>query len=112
MSMRLYTIFQFTGILGVYMIMTVLLPAFVLHDRIRERRFAQKFYICLLSGNFYIMNLVFLLQLLHISNRFTLIIGTFVPAIILWQRLNNIGLVSFLRRLWQNLQRIDRKSVV
>lgn len=107
MSMRLYTIFQFTGILGVYMIMTVLLPAFVLHDRIRERRFAQKFYICLLSGNFYIMNLVFLLQLLHISNRFTLIIGTFVPAIILWQRLNNIGLVSFLRRLWQNLQRIS-----
>ncbi len=107
MSMRLYTILQFTEILGVYMIMTVLLPAFVLHDRIRERRFAQKFFICLLSGNFYIMNLVFLLQLLHISNRFTLIIGTFVPAIILWQRLNNIGLVSFLRRLWQNLQRIS-----
>ena len=46
MSMRLYTILQFTEILGVYMIMTVLLPAFVLHGRIRERRFAQKFFIC------------------------------------------------------------------
>lgn len=107
MSMRLYTILQFTEILSVYMIMTVLLPAFVLYDRIRERRFAQKFFICLLSGNFYIMNLVFILQLLHISNRFTLITGTFIPAFILWRRLNNIHLMPFFRGIWHNLHRIS-----
>lgn len=106
MSMRFYTILQFTGIFGVYMIMTVLLPAFVLYDRIRERRFAQKFFICLLTGNFYIMNLVFLLQLLHISNRFTLIAGTFVPALILWQRLNRTHIMPFFQGFWHSLHRI------
>ncbi len=80
MSMRMLTILQFTEILSVYFLATVLLPAFVLHEKIKGRRLMERFFICLLTGNFYIMNLVFLLQLLRISNPVTLIIGTVVPA--------------------------------
>ena len=108
MSMRMLTILQFTEILSVYFLATVLLPAFVLHEKIKGRRLMERFFICLLTGNFYIMNLVFLLQLLRISNPVTLIIGTVVPAFFAWVRLGGHHPVSVIKSIWQDLQRMSR----
>ena len=36
------------------------------------RRLPEQFLMCYTFGNFYIINIVFVLQLLHISNRYTL----------------------------------------
>lgn len=107
MSMRMLTIFQFIQIMSVYLLMTVLLPAFVLRVKIKEYRLAEKFLICFLTGNFYMMNLVFVLQLLHISNRVTLCLGTFVPAFIVWLRLNEIKLLPKVKYLWQEIRRLS-----
>lgn len=82
MSMQTLTIIQFIGILAIYLGMTVLLPALIFHRRLQDERLCVRFLICLAIGNFYLMNLIFVLQLLHISNRFTLTLGT-VAAIIL-----------------------------
>ena len=92
MSMKLFMILKFIQILCVYIGMTTVLPFFVLRTTLLRQRLTEKILICFLVGNFYIMNLVFLLQLLHISNQFTLIIGTFVPAFIAWVRINHIDL--------------------
>ncbi len=106
MSMKILTILQFSGVFAAYLLVTVLVPAFVLHARIRTRRLAEKFLICFLTGNFYLMNLVFVLQLLRISNTFTLIAGTVVPAFIIWLRLNHISFVNVLKNCWIAIRRM------
>lgn len=106
MTMRMLTILQFTGSLSAYLFVTVLLPAIVLHEKIKERDFVQRFFICLLTGNFYVMNLVFLLQLLKISNTVTLILGTAVPAYIVWYVYGNHH-IRVVKKLWRDLQKIS-----
>lgn len=106
MTMRVLTILQFTGTLSAYLFVTVLLPAIVLHEKIKERDFVQRFFICLLTGNFYVMNLVFLLQLLKISNTVTLILGTVVPAYIVWYLYGDHNIRS-LKKLWRDLRKIS-----
>lgn len=98
MSMRLLTVLQFTGVFSAYILMTVLVPALVLYNFIKGRRLSEKFLISFLSGNFYLMNLVFLLQLLKISNPGTLIVGTVIPAVLIGIRINHIPCKEYLRR--------------
>lgn len=106
MSMRMCTILQFIQVAGVYLLMTVLLPAFVLRTRIRERRLTERFLICFLTGNFYIMSLVFLLQLLHISYRVTLLLGTLLPALIVWVYVREVHPLPFFREKWRLFRQI------
>jgi len=80
MSMQTLTIIQFISILAIYTGLTILLPAFVFHTKLRGERFCVRFLIYLSIGNFYLMNLVFLLQLMHISCGFTLFLGTVFPV--------------------------------
>lgn len=117
MSMKMLTILQFTECLSVYLFVTVLLPAIVLRAKIKERRLAEKFLICLLTGNFYVMNLVFVLQLLRISNSVTLVLGTVVPAYAAWVRLGGHHPLILFGRFWQGMRRLTKgymgiKSVV
>lgn len=76
MSMKMLTILQFISVFGAYTFLTVLLPAIVFHHKFREERAIVRIFLYLTIGNFFYINLVYLLQILHISNRFTLIIGT------------------------------------
>ncbi len=76
MSMQLLTIMQFAGILGIYVFLAILLPALVFYHKFKHGPFYARFMVYITFGNFYIINLVFAVQLLHISNRFTLILGT------------------------------------
>lgn len=90
MSMQTLTILQFAGALAAYLGMTVLLPAFVFHGKVSGERFCVRFMIYLVIGNVYLMNMVMVLQLFHISNRFTLVLGTVIPVLWAMLRVHNV----------------------
>ena len=80
MSMAMLTVLQIIMVLVAYTSVTLLFPWIFLHKRFAGIRGASaKFMAYFVAGNFYIMNLVFLLQLLHISCWLTLVIGTLLP---------------------------------
>ena len=91
MSMTILTILQFAGIFSAYSLMTVLFPAFVFRAWLRGKKLTEQFLISFLAGNFYLINIVLVLQLLHISNWWTLTLCTVVPAVVVWNRINGIG---------------------
>ena len=80
--MSVTNVVQSIWILILYSLMTVFMPAVVMHKRIAKRRLCEKFLICVVAGNFYIINVVFILQFIHISNRFTLFCATFLAAFV------------------------------
>lgn len=125
MSMELLTFLQLIYIIAIYLGVVVLIPAAVFHGKFEDHPFYVRYtaYTCI--GNFYLMNLVFLLQLLHISSRATLILGVVLPALIAiavyhWQDwvktslvqagetthniiVNTMGVKLFFTRISQNL---------
>ena len=72
MSMTALVILQFMGIFAAYTGITTILPAVMFRRILKGRRLPEQFLMCYTFGNFYIINIVFVLQLLHISNRYTL----------------------------------------
>lgn len=91
MSMRTLTILQFLSTFAVYYTLTVLLPALVFHKKMKGERLCVRYLAYLAMGNFYLMNLVFVLQLLHISNRYTLILFTVVPTVWAAIKINRVN---------------------
>ena len=83
MSMATLTILQLTGIFCAYLFITVGIPAFVFGRKLRGHSAAERFLLYFMTGNFYIMNLVFVLQLLKISYPITLILGMLIPAVVI-----------------------------
>ena len=65
MSMTTLVILQFVGIFAAYTGLTVLLPAVMFRRVLRGRRLSEQFLMCYTFGNFYIINIVFAVQLLH-----------------------------------------------
>ncbi len=88
MSMEALTIMQFFEILAAYLCLTFLLPAMLFRRKLKSEKFSVRFMTYQVIGNFYVMNLVFLLQLLRISNRVTLVCLTFGPFLAAYIRLN------------------------
>ncbi|MCC8137175.1 MAG: hypothetical protein LIO76_03780 [Clostridiales bacterium] len=76
MSMKVLTVLQFSATLFWYLVLTAGIPALIFHRKVSGFGLSVRFFFYLLVGNFSLMNLVFALQLLHISNRATLTIGT------------------------------------
>ena len=92
MSMTTWVILQFVGIFAAYTGLTVLLPAVMFRRVLRGRRLSEQFLMCYTFGNFYIINIVFAVQLLHISNFRTLVLLTVVLSVLIWSRVNRISL--------------------
>ncbi len=92
MSMTTLVILQFVGIFAAYAGLTVLLPAVMFRRVLRGRRLSEQFLMCYTFGNFYIINIVFAVQLLHISNFQTLVLLTVVLSMLIWSRVNRISL--------------------
>lgn len=89
MSMTVLTILQIMGILAAYLGVTLVLPCILLRGRLRPYRLSVRFMAYFVAGNFYLINLVMALQLLHLSCRLTLIAGTLLPFVLaaaLWHR--------------------------
>lgn len=102
MSISLLTLFQFLETLSAYLFVTLALPCVVLNKKLSHYRFMDRVLFYFIIGNFYIINLVFLLQLLHISNSFTLWIGLLVVPAIIRGRLNQFPLLDRLRFFWHS----------
>ena len=92
MSMTTLVILQFVDIFAAYTGLTVLLPAVMFRRVLRGRRLSDQFLMCYTFGNFYIINIVFAVQLLHISNFQTLVLLTVVLSVLIWSRVNRISL--------------------
>ena len=82
MVMEVLTLLQLLYIALLYAVVFILIPSAVFHRLFENRPLFVRFMAYVTIGNFYVMNLVYLLQLLHISNRVTLIIGYVVPLLL------------------------------
>ena len=90
--MTTWYILQFAGIFAAYTGLTVFLPAVMFRRILKGRRLSEQFLMCYTFGNFYIINIVFAVQLLHISNFWTLVLLTFILSVLIWSRVNRISL--------------------
>ena len=98
--MTTLVILRFLGIFAVYTGVTLALPALMFRRILRGRSLTEQFLMCYTFGNFYIINIVFLLQLLHISNFFTLAGLTAVLSIVIGGRVNRIPLKQQAGNTW------------
>lgn len=109
--MHVINALQSLGILVLYTILVLAVPAAVLGRRISGRRLCEKFLICIIAGNFYIINIVFILQFLHISNGFTLFLSTFGAAAAFLIVRDRVRLKSKLAEIWDIFGRFLRKTM-
>lgn len=98
--MTTLVILRFLGIFAAYTGVTLALPALMFRRILRGRSLAEQFLMCYTFGNFYIINIVFLLQLLHISNFLTLAGLTAVLSIVIGGRVNRIPLKQQAGNTW------------
>ena len=98
--MTTLVILRFLGIFAVYTGVTLALPALMFRRILRGRSLAEPCLMCYTFGNIYIINIVFLLQLLHISNFFTLAGLTVVLSIVIGGRVNRIPLKQQAGNTW------------
>ncbi len=104
MSMALLSALQLCGIAAAYVIVVLLLPWLFLRRQLAGFACVPvRFMIYFLIGNFYIINLVYLLQLLHISCQVTLFFGTLAPFMVRAVRKHR---GSFAEHLEKRLRRI------
>lgn len=82
MSMRVLSVMQFTEMFIAYSIVTLLIPCILLKERLKDFSYSERITVYFLAGNFYCINLVFLLEFLHISCRATLILGSLIPLLV------------------------------
>lgn len=92
MSMTTLITLRFVSIFAAYTGLTVLLPAIMFRRILAGRRLSEQFLMCYTFGNFYIINIVFAVQLLHISGFWTLVLFTAVPGLLIWSRVNRVSL--------------------
>ena len=99
MSMETLNEIQFVQLFIGYIGFTVGLPALVFYRKVKRFPAAVRFLIYYTIGNFYVINLVQILELLHISYRITLFLFTFVPAFLLIVKIYNIPVISYLKKI-------------
>lgn len=106
MSMKMLTIFQLIEIFAVYGCMTIFVPAVIFHKLVEKQRLAVRLLIYIVIGNFYMMNLVFFLQLIHISYRITIIGFTVIPAVIAGLWINKVQIVEIGKTCYRYIQKL------
>ena len=99
MSMETLNVIQFLQLLIGYLGFTAGLPALVFYRKVKGFPGAVRFLIYFTIGNFYIINLVQVLELLHISYRGTLAFFTFVPAILLIVKIYQLPVISYIKKV-------------
>ena len=111
MSMSLLTLFQFLETLAAYLFVTLALPCAFLNKKMSHYRFMERVLFYFIIGNFYATNLVFLLQLLHISNFYTLWFGLVVVPAVIWVRLNHFPILERLRSFGHSCRKLMTGSL-
>ena len=95
MSMEYITIRELIQVFLAYMFSVYCVPAFVFHKLLHKKSLSYKFIVYTLIGNFYMINIVFLIFLLHISGRLSLYLFTVVPITIGWLKINKPQIKRF-----------------
>jgi hypothetical protein len=104
--MELQTIYELIQTLAAYTACVCLAPYIVLHHYLQGKNLSEKFIICVLTGNFYIVNIVFVVFFLHIPSRLGLTLFTVVPAVIGWLRINQPNVRGFFSLLYTSFSRL------
>ncbi|RKI40525.1 hypothetical protein D7V86_11405 [bacterium D16-51] len=104
--MEARTIIEFLQVLTLYTVCVCVAPYVVFHDLLREKCLAEKFILSVLIGNFYIINVVFIIFLLHIPGKGSLYLFTIVPAFVAWLRVNRPGVREYFAMLYTSLSRL------
>ena len=111
MPMSLLTLVQILQIFAAYLFVSVCLPAFVLGKSLKSYRILERFLVYFMTGNFYIINLVYLLQLLKLSYPVTLALGTFIPAVLVRMALHRTPVRSSARSWLRDLKKLSSGSL-
>lgn len=106
MSMEITTIFEMIEVFFAYTFLVVLAPYIVLKARLRDKTLYQKFVICVLIGNFYMVNIVFLMFMLHIPSRISLYALSIGPAAIAWYKINRPDVKGFFLTIYTSITRL------
>lgn len=99
MAMEMLNVLQFLELLGGFLGFTVLLPALVFYRKVKGFPAAVRFLIYFTIGNFYIINLVQVLELAFLSYRSTLLLFTFLPAGLAAVKIYRIPVLSYLKKV-------------
>ena len=106
MSMTTITVFQLLGLFCAYLVITVLGPHLVIGKSLRVRNRYERFMLYTMFGNFYVMNVVYFLELCHISYTWTLILFTIVPCGFIKIKLEGIPFVERVSEIWETFRRL------
>lgn len=99
MSMETLNVIQFIQLFVGYLGFTAGLPALVFYRKVKRFPASVRFLIYFTIGNFYVINLVQVLELLHISYRITLFLFTFVPTVVLIVNIYHIPVISYVKKV-------------
>lgn len=97
--METLNVIQFIQLFVGYLGFTVGLPALVFYRKVKRFPAAVRFLIYFTIGNFYVINLVQVLELLHISYRITLFLFTFGPAALLIIKIYQLPVASYMKKV-------------
>lgn len=111
MPMTTLTIIQTSLVFLLYILVTCVLPFPIFNKRMKGFSLSVRVMFCYLFGNFYIVNLVFLLQLLHISNAFTLVMGTVVPWFVAMSKLEHWPVLYKLQECFHTIKKVVEKEL-
>lgn len=111
MPMSMLVVLRFLWLLITYTGVTVLLPAMMFRRILRGRRLTEQFLMCYTFGNFYMINIVFALQLLHISNFFSLTAVTVVLSLFIYQKVNKVSMKGAVTSVGNGIKKYLRGSI-
>lgn len=106
MTMEVRTILELIQIFATYSVCVLLFPYIVFYRYLHEKKLVEKFIICITIGNFYIMNIVFLMFLLRIPSKPMLYIISICPAVFAWRQINQPGIKRFFSALYTGFSRL------
>lgn len=104
MSMEMLNVLQLLELLGGFLFFAVLLPGLVFYKKVKHFSASARFLIYFTIGNFYIINLVQVLELAFISYRATLILFTFLPAALTAIILYRIPVLAYCKKVADELE--------
>lgn len=96
MSMEITTVIELIQVFFIYSACFFLIPHIILNSYLKGKKLFDRFLLCLIFSNFYVVNIVFFIFLFHLpKNRPMFILLTMFPAAIAWQRINRPNIRQF-----------------
>ncbi len=106
MSMELTTVIELIEVFCAYILCSYFAPYFVFHRYLKDKALSERLLICVLLGNFYMINVVFLIFALHIPGTLSLYLFTLIPVAIAWARINKPPIRRTLSLLYTAVSRL------